>query len=139
MPADRRRRPDRVAFLGHNLVQAFERYAFPFLAIVFVIAAIIILSKAAPRRAAGGAGGLGGFLLTFGAAFGYAAGWNPYATDYTRYLAPTAPGRAAGLCAGLGVFVSCVALEVVGAASATIAGARADRPDTAASPGTCRP
>ena len=28
----------------------------------------------------------GGFLLIVGATFGYAAGWNPYATDYTRYL-----------------------------------------------------
>ena len=31
---------------------------------------------------------LGGFLLMTGAAFGYAAGWNPYASDYTRYLKP---------------------------------------------------
>ncbi len=29
---------------------------------------------------------IGGFLITLGAAFGYAAGWNPYASDYTRYL-----------------------------------------------------
>ena len=29
-----------IAFFGHNLVQAFERYAFPVLAVIFVIAAI---------------------------------------------------------------------------------------------------
>ena len=34
----------------------------------------------------GGTGGVGGFLLTLGAVFGYSAGWSPYAADYTRYL-----------------------------------------------------
>ena len=39
---------------------------------------------------------MGGFLLTLGTAFGYTAGWTPYAADYTRYLpADTVPtGRA---------------------------------------------
>ena len=36
-----------------------------------------------------GVGGMGGFLLTVGTAFGYAAGWTPYAADYTRYLPST--------------------------------------------------
>jgi NCS1 family nucleobase:cation symporter-1 len=107
-----------VAFFGHNLVHAFERYAFPVLAVVFALAAVWILAKATPGAAHGG--GIGGFLLTVGAAFGYAAGWNPYASDYTRYLPPGSDRRAVGLWAGAGVFVSCVVLEFVGAASATI-------------------
>jgi NCS1 family nucleobase:cation symporter-1 len=110
-----------IAFFGHNLVQVFERYAFPILAIIFLVTSILILTKAAPSAVAGGKGGLGGFLLTVGAAFGYAAGWNPYATDYTRYLKPATSKLATGVWAGLGVFVSCVFLEIVGAASATIA------------------
>jgi NCS1 family nucleobase:cation symporter-1 len=110
-----------VAFFGHNLVQAFERYAFPVLAVIFLVTSIITLSRATPSTAAGNAGGIGGFLLTVGAAFGYAAGWNPYATDYTRYLPAHTGKRATGLWAGLGVFVSCTFLEIVGAASATIA------------------
>jgi NCS1 nucleoside transporter family len=110
-----------IAFFGHNLVQIFERYAFPILAIIFLITSIIMLTKASPSAVAGGKGGLGGFLLTVGAAFGYAAGWNPYATDYTRYLKPSTSKLATGVWAGLGVFVSCVFLEIVGAASATIA------------------
>jgi nucleobase:cation symporter-1, NCS1 family len=110
-----------IAFFGHNLVQTFERYAFPVLAVIFLITSIITLSKASPGAAAGGTGGVGGFLLTVGAAFGYAAGWNPYATDYTRYLKPATSKLATGVWAGLGVFVSCVFLEIVGAASATIA------------------
>ena len=111
-----------VAFFGHNLVHAFERWAFPVLVIVFLIAAIVILSKTHPGThiAAIPGGRLGGWLITFGAAFGYAAGWNPYASDYTRYLPKDTSRRATGLWAGLGVFLSCVVLETVGAAAATM-------------------
>lgn len=114
-----------VAFFGHNLVHAFERWAFPVLVIVFVIASAVIFSKSHPgaHPAAFSGGALGGWLITFGAAFGYAAGWNPYASDYTRYLPREISTRATGLWAGLGVFVSCGALEVVGAAAATITNA----------------
>jgi len=120
-----------IAFFGHNLVQAFERYAFPVLAVIFLITSIITLSKAAPGSVAEQAGGIGGFLLTVGAAFGYAAGWNPYATDYTRYFAPGTSRVSTGLWAALGVFVSCTFLEIVGAASATIAAPGIDNPTAA--------
>jgi NCS1 family nucleobase:cation symporter-1 len=117
-----------VAFFGHNLVHMFERWAFPFLVVIFAIASVVILSKSHPGAHV--AGVPGGFLITFGAAFGYAAGWNPYASDYTRYLPPDTNQRATGLWAGLGVLVSCVALEIVGAAAATITsiGKFADNP-----------
>jgi purine-cytosine permease-like protein len=120
-----------VAFFGHNLVQAFERYAFPILAVIFLITSVITLSKAAPSTVSAQAGGLGGFLLTVGAAFGYAAGWNPYATDYTRYLPANTSKVSTGVWAGLGVFVSCTFLEIVGAASATIAAPGIDNPTAA--------
>jgi NCS1 family nucleobase:cation symporter-1 len=119
-----------VAFFGHNLVHAFERYAFPFLATVFVIASVIVLSKAQPG-AVHASGGIGGFLLTVGATFGYAAGWNPYASDYTRYFPPHTSRRATGLWAGAGIAISCILLETVGAAAATIPGANWDNPTTA--------
>src|SRR3954470_22945225 len=74
-----------VAFFGHNLVQAFERYAFPVLGLIFVITSVVILSKGHYGGATPGVvGGVGSFLISVGATFGYAAGWNPYATDYTR-------------------------------------------------------
>lgn len=107
-----------IAFLGHNIIHVFERYASVGLVIIFAITSIIILSKSHPG-AHGNGGGLGGWLVAFGATFGYAAGWNPYATDYTRYL-PKGQGWAAGLWSGAGIFVSCVVLEIVGAASVTI-------------------
>ena len=37
-----------VAFFGYNLVHAFERYAFPVLTVIFLIASGVILSKAHP-------------------------------------------------------------------------------------------
>lgn len=115
-----------IAYFGHNLIQAFERYAFPVLAVIFVVGAIVILSKShpglAPIVSAPGAGPTpGAFWIALGATFGYAAGWNPYASDYTRYLKPGS-GRAAGMFAGLGVFVSCTLLEIVGAAAVTAVG-----------------
>jgi len=109
-----------IAYLGHNFVHAFERIAFPLLAVAFVLGAIYVVGKSAPSATTGG-GGTGGFLLALGATFGYAAGWNPYASDYTRYFRPDADRRAIALWSGLGVFVSCVVLEVLGALSATVA------------------
>ena len=114
-----------VAFFGHNLVHSFERWAFPVLAVIFAISAVVILSKSHPGAAAApalipGVGVFGGFTLTVATVFGYGSGWNPYASDYTRYLAPSINRRAVGFWAGAGLFVSCAVLQIVGAASVTI-------------------
>jgi nucleobase:cation symporter-1, NCS1 family len=121
------------AFFGHNLVQAFERWAFPVLAIVFAIASVVILTKshfdapALPKTV----GGMGGFLLTVGTSFGYAAGWTPYAADYTRYLPSTVSTVRTGFFASAGLFLSCAVLEIVGAASVTIGPALSENPTEA--------
>jgi len=113
-----------VAFFGHNLVHVWERYAFVPLVIIFVIAGVIVFAKsnlglpADPK----GLGNGTGFVLTAAAAFGYACGWNPYASDYSRYLPVKTSKAKTGWSAGLGIFVSCVALELVGAALATVHG-----------------
>ncbi len=109
-----------IAFFGHNLIHLFERIAFPFLGTVFVMAAVSTFGHA--HLSTPGTGGIptvGAFLIEMAAAFGYAAGWNPFASDYTRYLPPS-QGRRAAVFAGLGIFVSCAVLMIVGAASATI-------------------
>jgi len=113
-----------LAFYGHNLIQLFERWMLPLLGAAFVLASIVILSKSHPG-AVHTTQGLGGWLLSVGAAFGYACGWNPFASDYTRYFKP-GTGRSAGWWSGAGVLVSCVALEIVGAASATIPGSNSN-------------
>jgi nucleobase:cation symporter-1, NCS1 family len=119
-----------VAFFGHNLVQAFEKYALVFLGIVFVLATIMLFSKT-HTTGLPGKSLPGGFLITAGAAFGYAAGWNPYAADYTRYLPANVSAKMTGLWAGLGVFVSCMLLEIVGAASVAPLGITSGNPTSA--------
>jgi len=115
-----------IATLGHNFIHVFERWALPLLGIVFAVSCVFIFAKANYGVAAnpGPIGHFGAFMLLFVAVFGYAAGWNPYAADYTRYLPPTADRRMVGLWAGLGVFISCVVLELAGAALAAVPGTK---------------
>jgi nucleobase:cation symporter-1, NCS1 family len=115
-----------IALYGHNLVHVFEKAVFPLLVVAFVLAGIWTFSKAHYGAPSGG-GGFGGFTLAVGATFGYACGWNPYASDYTRYMAPDTDKKAVAWWSGFGVALSCVALEIIGAASATI-GAKGDSP-----------
>ena len=109
-----------VATLGHNFVHVFERVAFPVLVVIFLVGVAVIL----PAAKGGPMGDPvpGGFWITLGATFGYAAGWNPFASDYSRYLPPDT-GRRAGIFAALGVFLSCIVLEIAGAAAVTAVGA----------------
>jgi len=112
-----------VAFIGHDLVQLFERYATIVLGIVFLLATVFALSAGHLGASSAGKPGAVSFAtitLTMSAAFGYAAGWNPYASDYTRYLPAGASRRATGWAAALGNFVSCTVLMAAGAAAATI-------------------
>jgi NCS1 nucleoside transporter family len=118
-----------VAFLGHNLIHVFERYAFPVLVIIFLIASVWTFSKAHPAAAHQTIPGA--FLIELGATFGYAVGWNPYASDYTRYFKPDADKKAIAVWAGLGLLLSCVLLETVGAAAGTIAGVASNANPTA--------
>ncbi len=119
-----------IATLGHNLIHVFESWAFPLLGIIFALACIFIFIHAnygTPFNAKAPltfGGEVGGWILAFTAAFGYAVGWNPYAADYTRYMPPTTNRMMVGFWAGLGVFVSCVVLEFAGAALATVSGTK---------------
>ena len=117
-----------VAALGHNLIHFFERWSLPLLGIVFAVACLLIFTKGNygvafnPKAPLAFGGDGGGWILAFTAAFGYAAGWNPYAADYTRYMSPSVDRRMVGFWAGFGVFVSCVILEIAGAALVTAKG-----------------
>ncbi|MEU1270267.1 cytosine permease [Streptomyces sp. NPDC005799] len=108
-----------IGFIGHNFVHTFEKYAFPALAVIFLLAGVWTF-KDAHLGGGGTGGGIGGFLLAFSAAWGYAAGWNPYATDYSRYLPRTANRLKTILYPAVGLFVSVAVVAVIGAASATI-------------------
>jgi len=119
-----------LAFVGHDLVQVFERYASVVLGVIFLIAVIAVFASAHKAVSGGGAQSFsfGGFTLTVAAAFGYAAGWNPYASDYSRYLPKATSGKKIFWAAGLGNFVSCTVLMAAGAAAATLAGYNPDNP-----------
>ena len=114
-----------VATFGHNFIHLFERFALPLLGIVFILATVFIFSRAnVGAGAAPGVNHFASFTLLLTATFGYAAGWNPYAADYTRYLPPTTSRRAVGFWAAMGVFLSCVVIELAGAALATVGGTK---------------
>jgi len=108
-----------LAYFGHNFIHTAEKYAFPVLTLIFLVAAVTMFTKAHIGSANGAHAAPGAFMLETGAAFGYAAGWTPYGSDYTRYLPRRTPQWAVALWPALGVFLSCVLLEVVGAASST--------------------
>lgn len=116
-----------VAVIGHDFVQRFERYASIVLGVIFLVAVVAALvsgnlGSGAEGGPAGMTAGFGGFTVALSAAFGYAAGWNPYAADYTRYLPPSTSRVKVGLAAGVGNFVSCTVLMAAGAAAATTVG-----------------
>ncbi len=109
-----------IAFIGHNLVQAIEKYLFPFLLVFFALASIIVLfSHKVHLNSFAHKTSPGALLLLIGAVYGYAAGWNPFSSDYSRYLPENVDRKKAGLSAGLGIFVSATVLEIVGAAAGT--------------------
>ncbi|MYT72043.1 MULTISPECIES: cytosine permease [unclassified Streptomyces] len=110
-----------IGYVGHDLVHRFEKYAFPVLCAIFLLAGVWIFLDADLGASSGSGGGFGGFLLTFSACFGFTAGWNPCASDYARYLPESTSRRATAWYAGLGLFVSVSVVSVIGAASATLA------------------
>jgi len=114
-----------VAFIGHNMIHQFERVIFPYLGLVFALATLIVLVQAHPGVAFNpnaplpSGGPSAAFILAVFIAFGYAIGWNPFASDYSRYLPTKTEPVKVALAAGLGIFISCAVLEIAGAAIAT--------------------
>lgn len=119
-----------AAFLGHNMVHQFERVLVPYLAVVFGLATIVILVHANPGQGFNGkaplafGGPSGAFIIAVSIAYGYVVGWNPYASDYTRYLPRDTSPLKVALAAGGGMFVANVVLMTMGAGLATVAGTK---------------
>jgi purine-cytosine permease-like protein len=117
-----------VAFAGHNMVHQVERILVPYLGIVFALATIVILAHANTGQGFNAkapvpfGGPSAAFILAMSIALGYVIGWNPYASDYTRYLPAGTPPMRVALAAGGGMFVANFVLMVMGAALATVAG-----------------
>ena len=106
-----------VAFVGHNLIQKWERYATLVFAIVWIIVIVTIVGLPGAWDVAASESAAfpwAGFTLTAGAAYGYTAGWTAFASDYTRYLPANTDKKALGWAAGLGNFTSTTLIMGVG-------------------------
>jgi NCS1 family nucleobase:cation symporter-1 len=104
-----------VAFFGHNLIQKFERYAFFYLAAVFALVAVIIISQGDFSANPTTDFKWGAFSVGVALAYGYTQGWTAFAADFSRYLPANTSPRAVGLAAGLGNFTATTLLMSVGA------------------------
>ena len=108
-----------IAFFGHDVVQLFERVAFPLLTVVFLVGTVLVLLKADPSAAHQAVPGA--FWIVVGSSFGYTGSWTVAAADYARYLRPD-QARAAGWYAAIGNFTSSTVLQVAGVAAVTAVG-----------------
>ncbi len=104
-----------AAFIGHNFIQKFERYAFFYLAVVFAIVAAVIVSQGHYDVSPTEDFKWGAFSVGVALAYGYTQGWTPFAADFTRYLPANTSPKAVGLAAGLGNFTATTMLMSVGA------------------------
>ncbi|NDH64797.1 MAG: cytosine permease [Microbacteriaceae bacterium] len=105
-----------AAFIGHNFIQKFERYAFFYLAVVFAVVSFLVISQGKFTGVDPTADfKWGAFSVGVALAYGYTQGWTPFAADFTRYLPANSSPRAVGLAAGLGNFSATTLLMAVGA------------------------
>lgn len=115
-----------IAVYGYNLIHTLERYLAVVLTAVFLIVSIYGFSHSnlgAPfdaKLASYVGGGSGAFMLTLAISFSYCLGWMAFASDYTRYLPKETPTRAVFSNAFWSLLISCIWLEVLGAALATL-------------------
>lgn len=113
-----------IATYGHNLIHTVERWLVVVLTAIFVMVSVYgfghaNLDAGFNAHTAGPLGFSGGFILTVAIAFSYCLGWVPYASDYTRYLPRATSQRAVFGYAASSLLVSCVWMEVLGAAVGT--------------------
>jgi nucleobase:cation symporter-1, NCS1 family len=105
-----------LAVYGYNLIGAFERVSAVLLAAGFALLGTATLPQASwvPGHAP-----FTGFMFAAALAFGYAMGWVPCASDYSRYLPPQTNPRAVFWYAFVGCALPCIVLEILGAAAVT--------------------
>lgn len=114
-----------IAFVGHDLIQAAEKYFFYLLVLIFaaftaITATHITSLPAAQPKLLGNVGGQSGaFILTVSIVVAYVLGWIPYSSDYTRYLSHLGNREQVQKSVFSSVFwgsmISCIWMEALGA------------------------
>jgi NCS1 family nucleobase:cation symporter-1 len=114
-----------IAFVGHDLIHAAEKYFYYLLVVIFAVFTIIVISHtsglpaAQPKLMSQVGGGSGAFILSTSVIISYVLGWIPYSSDYTRYLAHSGERRTVQKSVFSYVFwgsmISCIWMEALGA------------------------
>ncbi|MDQ2907713.1 MAG: cytosine permease [Chloroflexota bacterium] len=109
-----------VSIYGYRYVHRYERFAWIPMAIIFVIMLVIAAPhmKIIPTPAMGAAE-IAGLISFGGSIYGFATGWSSYAADYNVNQPEDTPASRVFWLTFLGVFIPCVALELLGLAFTT--------------------
>lgn len=111
-----------LAGVGVNF-RMIQRFLFPVVTVVLVIAGIFAFVKVDPGAVPGAAWNLNGIIaivVVACLAWAYTIGWNPYATDYSGYSPNVTSARVAGICSAVGLFCATMFLMSVGVVAAII-------------------
>jgi NCS1 family nucleobase:cation symporter-1 len=81
---------------------------------------IIDVGKFSTPNAAHGGALFGGFLLMTTISASFVIPWSAYASDYSRYMKPDTPRRSVFWLTFAGVSISCIWIELLGLAAATV-------------------
>lgn len=109
-----------IAIYGHDFIHLFEKAMSIVLGLLFVLIFVLTIPDLgrAFSYSPGGPGSvlsLGSVGLLLVASFSYLMSWAPYASDYSRYLAPSTSKKKVMILALAGGAISSFALEVLGA------------------------
>jgi NCS1 family nucleobase:cation symporter-1 len=107
-----------LGILGYEAIQTFEKYMALVLGAMFLILTIAIAGQAsagiARADSVAGLDQLGSFILYSTIIASFVLAWALYASDYTRYLAPTTDGSRVFWWTVLGLTLSAGWIEILG-------------------------
>jgi len=107
-----------LGILGYEAIHTFEKYMAIVLGAMFVIVTIAIVGQAstglARTDAVSGADQIGSFILYSTIIASFVLAWALYASDYTRYLAPSTPSNRVFWWTVLGLTLSAGWVETLG-------------------------
>ncbi|MGC1237969.1 MAG: cytosine permease [Acidimicrobiales bacterium] len=109
-----------LAFFGYEAIHTFSKWMAGFLAIIFVILTVKIVSVSTVHIPATshGANAVGGFILMVTIVASGVMSWAPYASDYTRYMSRQTSSWAIIWRTIAGIGIPAIWLEILGLAAA---------------------